>query len=202
LYVEETDDVEFYSYLFGVFVDGINVLCRDADGRNYAGGIARMDAGELYMFHDRGYEGLFSVCQGIGLRFDSVFQEFIDKNWPFGRHTNSGCHIVPEHLLIVDDLHSPSAEHIGGPDHEGISYPFRDSQCLIQGAGHIGLRLRNAELCHPISEAIPVLCQINTLWRCSNDLDPSLGQLISDIERRLPSKLDNYPLWLLLLVYA
>ena len=68
---------------------------RDADGRNHAGRVAGMDAGQFDVLHDRRNKGVRAVRDCVRLGFDGIFQELIDQNRPVGRdaHGRGDIHV-------------------------------------------------------------------------------------------------------------
>ncbi len=59
--VHQPDHLQLHGDLAGVLVDRVDVLRRDADRRDDAGRVARVDAGQLDVLHDRRHEGVRAV---------------------------------------------------------------------------------------------------------------------------------------------
>ncbi|OPY04451.1 MAG: hypothetical protein A4E66_02588 [Syntrophus sp. PtaB.Bin001] len=124
--VHKADNLEFDGDGLCVFIDRFQVLGGDADRRNDAGGIAGMDARQLDVLHDGRDKGVRSVRDGVGLRLDGVFQEFVDENGPLRGDPYGGGHIAFQHLFVMDDFHASAAQNVGRADHEGIADPVGD----------------------------------------------------------------------------
>ena len=200
--VHQTDHSKLHCDLSGILANGLNVLGGNADGGYHASGITGVDTSQLDMLHNGGNKGIRPVGNGICLGFNGILQEFVYENGTLGRHAHGCSNIMFQHLLVVDNLHTTSAEYVGGPDHQGIAYPFGNSEGFIEGACHVGFRLGNAQLAHHLPEAIAIFSQIYSLRRCADNLDTTIGQFIGDIERGLTPKLHDYALRLFLFVNA
>ncbi len=109
---------------------------------------------------------------------------------------------MPEHLFVMHDFHAPPAEYEGRTDHERILDSACDLDRLLKRAGHAAFRHRYSQLIHLLIESVPILCQVNCLRRCTNNLHASILKLRGNVERSLPAKLTDHPIRLLLFVYA
>jgi len=159
-----------------------------------------MDPRQLDMLHDGGNEGVGTVGDGVGLHLDGVFQKLVDENGPLRGYPHGRRHIAFQHLLVVDHLHPPSPEDVGGTDHEGVADPRRHGEGLGEVAGHARLRHGNPQFFHHDAEPVPVLRQVDGLRGGADDPDPGPGQLLGDVQGRLAAELDDHPFGLLLFV--
>jgi transposase InsO family protein len=64
---------------------------------------------------------------------------------------------MSEHLLVVDDFHPASAEHVRRPNHDGVADTLRDREGIGERHGHSGLGHGNAHLVHHLPEAVAAL---------------------------------------------
>ena len=55
-----------------MFLNGADVLGSDCHGGDGAGGVAGMNAGQLNVFHDRGYKSIRAVGQRIYFRLNGI----------------------------------------------------------------------------------------------------------------------------------
>ncbi len=202
LYIHQPHHVQLNGDSSGIFLDGIQVLGRNADGRYHTGGIPRMDAGQLDMFHDRRNIGVRAVADGVGLGLDGVFQELIDEDGSFRTHVNGGGHIMLEHPLIVNHFHTTAPQHVGRPDHEGIADPSCNFKGLFQGTGHARLGLWNAQLAHHVPEPVAIFGKIDGFRGRSDNCNPRFGQFAGNVQRRLSAELNNHPFRLFFFIDA
>ena len=80
----------------GVLLDGLDVLRRDADRRDDAGGVAGMDAGQLDVLHDRRDEGV--VCRrqmASASHLDGVLEELVDEDRPLRGYSTAAADVLP-----------------------------------------------------------------------------------------------------------
>ena len=68
-----------------------------------------MDARQLDVLHDAGDEAVFPVADGVGFRLHRMVQKAVDENGTVGGDADGAGHIDPHFLVVVDDLHAPSA---------------------------------------------------------------------------------------------
>ena len=65
-----------------------------------------MNPGLFDMFHDGRDEGIGAIGDGIRFGLNRMVEEFIDQNGTIRCDAHGGRHIVVQHRLIVDDLHT------------------------------------------------------------------------------------------------
>ena len=179
------------SELLGVALDGVNVLLRNGDGRDEAGGVAGVDAGLLDVLHDGGHEGFLAVANGVGFRLGRVLKELVDKDDVLAGGLQGVVHILDEHLVVVHDFHAASAQNEGGTDHQGISYPLGGGEGVLDAVRHAGFRLRNAELLHDFVEEFAVFRQRDRLRRGAEDFDAVGFQVVREVEGSLSAELHD-----------
>ena len=134
--IHETHDIKFHSDLLRVVADGIDMPHGNTDWRNYTSRIARMNSGKLDVLHHRGNESIGPVRNRIRLGLDGVFQKPIYEDGALRRHSYSRGHVTLEHLFVVNHLHSPPAENIGGTHHEGIADFRGNLDSFLDGTCH------------------------------------------------------------------
>jgi len=192
LNVHQADDAELHGNFLCVFINGVDVAGRNADGRNHAGGIAGMDAGQFDMLHHRRNKRVRAVGNGVGFGFNGVFQKFVDQDRPLRCDVNGGMNIAPEHLLVMNHFHAASAQHVRGTNHQRIADAGGDLKRLFQIARHSGLGHGDAELVHHLPETVAVFRQIDGFGRRADDVHAGFRQFRRDIERRLSAELHDH----------
>ncbi len=151
-----------------------------------------MNTGLLDVFHHGGDKGVLSVGNGIRLCLNGIFEIFINQYRPVGCHTHSSSHVVAQHGFIVNNFHTASAKNIGGSHHERVANAIGNADSAIHVRGHIAFGHGDTKLLHHSIELLAILCKINHLRRCTEDVDACLLELPGNIERSLSAKLaDN-----------
>ena len=79
LHVHEAANVEGFSNLPGVILDGCQVFLGDGHRRDNAGGVTGVDTGKFHVFHHGRDVNVFAVGEGVGFAFESVVEEAVDE---------------------------------------------------------------------------------------------------------------------------
>ena len=132
------------------------------------------------------------VCEELGGREEKVTRTDLHR-FP---------DIAAQHFLVLNDLHRPPAEDVGRPDHQGVPDLLGDLEGFLDIPGHPGFRLGDAQVGHDMPEAVPVLREVDDVGGRSDDGQSRIHQLARDVQRRLPTELDDDPLRLLLVIYG
>ncbi len=88
------------------------------------------------MLHDSADVDLISVEEGVNVDLDGVFEEPVDEDRTIGRDLRGAGHVVEQLGAVVDDLHSASAEDVGGTHEHRVADVLGD-RCGFAG-GHRG----------------------------------------------------------------
>ncbi len=80
-----------------------------------------MNAGLFDMLHDAANHHHGAVANRINIDLDGVLEKFIDQHRQTGGRGKGPLHIGLQALVIKDDFHGPSPEHIRGAQHHGIA---------------------------------------------------------------------------------
>ena len=178
------------------------MLGGDGDGRNDAGRIARVDAGQFDMLHDRRDKGIRPVGNGVGLGLDRVVEKLVDQDRPLGGKGHGRFHVAGQHHLVHDDFHAAPAQHIGGTHHQWITDIRGNRPGFRQTAGHSRGRLGDAQLAHDHAKPVTIFRQVDGVRLGSQDANARLGQLVGDIEWCLSAELHHYSFGFFFLVNA
>ena len=107
------------------------------------------------------------------------------------RHLDCAAHVVAQLLLVVDDLHRASAEHIGGTYHDGIT----DAGCPSHGVCEIchadALGARDLRLRQNLIEALTILGAVDVIDGGAIDPKSCTLEFRREIDRGLAAKLDD-----------
>src|SRR5215208_8186840 len=92
---------------------------------------------------------------------------------------------------VVHDLHGAAAEHVGGPDYDGISDVLGDGARLGWTFGDATACLPQPELVEQLLEAVAVLRQVDGIRRSTENGYVRCLQCRRQLERRLPAELHD-----------
>ena len=189
--VHQSDHVHFQRQFLSVALDRLDVLFRNGDGRDEAGGVAGVDAGLLDVLHDGGNKSFLAVADGVGFRLGRVLKELVDEDDVLAGGLQGIVHVLDQHLVVVHDFHAAPAQNEGGTHHQGVAYPLGGFEGVLDAVRHAGFRLRNAELLHDFVEELAVFRQSDRFRRCAKDLDAVGFKVVRQIKRSLPAELDD-----------
>ncbi len=97
----------------------------------------------------------------------------------------------------MNNLHPPSAQDIGGADHQRVTDLAGQCQRFFEVMGHSRFGHWDPQFLHHQAETVTVLRQIDDIRRGTQDAYSGLCQFAGDIQRGLPAELDNDPFRLL-----
>ena len=150
-----------------------------------------MDACFFDMLHNAGDDAGFSVGDCVHIDLDGILQEFIDQDGVIRRGLYRVLNESLQAVFIVNDLHRPSSQDIGGPHNDGIADLVGNPLGFLDGGGRSVWRLDQAQFLKQNMEAFPVLCPVDIVRTGSDDLGPCLFERNGQIERGLAAKLDD-----------
>ena len=155
-----------------------------------------MNAGFFDMLHDAADNGGVSVGNGIHIHFNGIFQKFIDQYRMIWRCGDSQQGKVFEFFGVIDDLHGPSAQNIGRPDNDRISDGFSNRSCFGHGGCGAVFRLDQSQLMEHGLEEFSIFGPIDAFGLGAQNGHAGLVKGSGQVERGLPSKLNNHAEWL------
>jgi len=174
-------------------------------GRYHAGAVTRMDARLLDVLHDRPDQDILAVAHRIHIYLHCILEEVVYEHGMLPGDPHRLPHVDLQPGLVVDDLHGPSSQDIGGPHQDRIADLCRHRLGFGWGVGYSRLGLGDVQLIHEGIEPLPVLGQIDAVRAGAQDPGPQAppGDLLlqgyGQVDRRLASKLNQHPIGLLLL---
>src|SRR4051812_31281372 len=84
------------------------------------------------MLHHAADDRPCAVTEAIHVDLDRRFEKLVDEDWFARRDIEGAFHVATERLLIVDDLHGPTAQDVAGPYQHRIADPPSDVYRLLQ----------------------------------------------------------------------
>ncbi len=106
--VHKSNNVQFKGKLSCVVIDGLDNLFRYALWWYNTCRISWMNSCFLNVFHYPSNEDLFSITECVNIYFDCIFKELINEYGMFWWYLHGFFHVLPELIVIVNDLHGPS----------------------------------------------------------------------------------------------
>ena len=152
------------------------------------------------MLHNSRNKTVCTVGNSVSLALCSVVEETVDEDRSVRCNTNSSRHIYLHHIVIVNYLHSTSAENVGRTNHYRISDAVGYFKSLVNIYSHSGLRHWDTQLVHHSTEVVTVLSQVDGLRSCAKDVDTVLLEVVCKVKRSLTAELCDNSHRLLLLV--
>src|SRR6185312_3647238 len=105
------------------------------DGRQHAGGVAGVDAGLLDVLHDAADVEVGAVVEGVDVDLDGVLEEPVHQHRVVLGDLGRVGDVAFQVGLVVDDLHAPAAQHVGGADQDRVADLVGDLLRVLEGDG-------------------------------------------------------------------
>lgn len=154
-----------------------------------------MDTGTLDMLHDAWDQDVCTVTDGVYL--DLLTHDiFIYQNrMLLGNLVDNADKFI--NILIIDgNLHSLSAQYIGGANQNRIPQLMSRLFCLLGCKYRMACWSWDAALLQDGVKALSVLSRIYILGRCSQDRNAHFHQRFCELDSRLAAELNYCSVWL------
>ena len=138
-------------------------------GRQRAGRVARMHAGLLDVLHHAADEDVRPVGDGVDVDLDCVAQVSVEQHRALARDHHGLGDVAGELRIVMDDLHGPAAEHIGGADDERKTELACDGDRLLGRAGNAAFGLAKPQPIDQRLEPVAVLGEVDGVRRRAED---------------------------------
>ena len=116
-----------------------------------------MDAGLLDVLHDPADDHVLAVGDHVDVHLGGVLEEAVDQHRPLVGGLHRLGQVAAQVGVVVDHLHGPAAQHVGGAHHDRVADALGHREGLLGAAGHAVLRLAQPELVDQGGEALAVL---------------------------------------------
>ena len=100
-----------------------------------------------------------------------------------GRRLDGLLHVALEHLVVVDDLHGPAAEHEGRPHQDGVPDPVGDLEGVLVVRGRPVRRLAQPAALDEVLEAPAVAREVDGVGRRPDDRRAGQLQVARQVQR-------------------
>ena len=151
-----------------------------------------MDAGLLDMLHDPGDEHGLLVGECVDINLDSVLQIAVDQHRAVAGNHDRLAHIALQPRHILDDLHRPSAEHIGRPDYDRKADVLGDALGLVERGCNAVPGLAQVDLAEQHLEPLAVFSQVDRIRCRAEDRDLGGFEGLGELQRRLAAELHDH----------
>src|SRR5262245_58894336 len=193
--VDEADHTEGLREPARLAAQRLHLVLTERVRRQRAGGVARVDARLLDVLHDAADEHARAVGHRVDVDLDRFLEELVDQHRMLGRDLYRLVHELAQVLIVVDDSHRATAQHVGGPDQHGVADLDGDRARLVERARGRASRLVQPELGDQRVEALPILGAVDRIRRGAEDRHARIAQRHRQLERRLTTELHDHAEW-------
>ena len=165
-------------------------------GRQHAGGVTRVDARLLDVFHDRAHEEFRAVKQGVDVDLDGRIEEAVDEQRA-AREQQLGVvagQVIAQRRLVVDDRHAAPAQHEGRTNENRVADLLGHGDDLLGCVCSVVRGSRALRRLEHLSELFAVLGQVDRARARAQDRHACAFQVGGQRQRRLPAELDDHAL--------
>ena len=150
-----------------------------------------MNASLFDVLHDAADVDLVAVAERVDVDLDGVLQEAVHQHRVFGRELRGAGDVALQRLVVVDDLHAATAEHVGRPNQHRISDVGGDPPGLRERRRHAVARRRQPRRRQQVTERAAILGQIDGLGRGADDRNAFVGEPLRQPQRSLAAELHD-----------
>ena len=177
-----SENVEGFSNLAGIILDGREVFLRDGHRRDDAGGVTGVDTGKFHVFHHGRDVNVFAVGEGVGFAFESVVEEAVDEERAIRGHAHSLGNVFAEHVFVVNHFHAAATEHKTRTNHDGVTANLlHHREGFVNVCSHARFRHRDFQLVHHLAEQIAVFGDVDRVNARTENLDAFVAQSAGDV---------------------
>ena len=139
------------------------------------------------MLHDARHEDLLTVADGVHLQL-LAHDVAVHQHGAVGIDLYGGLEVVAQRLLIRDDLHGTSAEHVARAHQHRIADPLGGPHALFDIGHRLGFGLGNTQLLHDLLEAAAVLGIADGLDVGAHDGHAQRMERLGEVDGRLTAQ--------------
>ena len=169
----------------------LDVAAAQRHRRQRARRVTGVNPGLLDVLHDAADVDLGPVAQRVDVDLDRVLEEAVDEHRVFGGQLGGAGDVALEGLLVVDDLHAATAQHVRRPHQHRVADVLGDPAGLRESRCRAVLRRRQPRSAQQVAEGAAVLGQVDGLRRGAHDRNPGVGEPLRQAERGLAAELHD-----------
>ena len=167
---------------------------------HHARAVPAVHARLLDVLHDSSNRRVFAIAQAVDIDLRSILEKPVDQDRAVGTRLHRRADIAPQILRRVNNLHGTPSEHEGRPDQHRVADFFRHGQSFVLVSRRSSLRSAQLEPLEHRGKMFAIFRHLDALGRCADDIDSIGFQSGSQIQRCLPSELNDGRIALLALV--
>ena len=128
-----------------------------------------MDARLLDVLHDAADHHLLAIADCVDVHLDGVTEKTVHQDRMLRGSPYRELHILAQRLDIPDDLHRPSAQHVGGPHQNRVTHFLGDRLGFGCAASHRALWALQLQGLQEFIEALAILRPVDGIRRGPDD---------------------------------
>src|SRR5215213_4342829 len=105
------------------------------------------------------------VRQRIDVEFRGLLEKLVHLDWPIRTDADGRAYVVVQALIVVDNRHRTSAQHVTRSQQHWITETPCDSFSFFGGRGVVIFRLWNSQLADQCTESRSILSEIDRVGR-------------------------------------
>src|SRR5262249_9636657 len=148
----------------------------------------------LNVLLNTGYDARFTIRQCVNIDLEGIFEKAINEHRLLGRGLYGTSHIPSQARFIVDDHHCAAPEYIARPYKDRITDRGCPPSSFIKSDRSPIYGLRDIQVCEQLAKSLPVLGEVDRFRAGSYDRHACAMKPHRQVERSLPSELDNHPI--------
>src|SRR5699024_438007 len=177
----------------GGVADAFDVLTAKGDRGQGTRRVAGVDTRFLDVLHDATEVQVMAVVEGVHVDLDGVVEETVDAHGVLGADLRVAFDVVGEHLIAVDDLHTASAQHVGGADHDRVTDLVGRGLGLLEGVSGAVLGCGQPCPVQDLAELATILGQVDGFRAGADDGHPGFLESAGQAQRGLATQLHDDP---------
>ena len=142
------------------------------------------------MLHDAWDDHGVAVGDRVDLDLDSL-EVLVDQDLTARHRTYRPDHVAPQFLAVADDLHRATAQHVGRAYEHRVAGSRGNRLGLFDGGRGATHGLRDADRVERARKRTAIFGEVDRLDARAHDRDTALVEGIGQIDRGLPTKLDE-----------
>ena len=191
LHIHQAHHMQLAGKSAGVVHQRVDHLFAQVLGRIAADGVARVNAGALYLLHDAGDQEIGAVADGIHFALGAV-DVFIHQHRVAHIHMGGdNAHVFGHIGAAVGHDHILAAQHIAGAHQHGIAHFLGSLECLGEGVYGAALGTGNAAALQQFVKALTVLGFVNGIGGGAQNGQADLLHVLGQLDGGLAAKLHH-----------
>src|SRR5580704_9149311 len=164
--VDQSLDVECPGDLFRVVLHRRDLQGGQVKSREHGMAVATVDACGLDMLHDAHHMEFLAVEYGVYFRLLAAVEEMVYEDLIAGKMLEQAYHRLFNLVVVDDDAHALTSEHIAGTDQHWIADPVRYLHRLIHVEGRSIIGVGDVQFLEHVAEPAAVFRDAHAVVGC------------------------------------